>query len=125
MEIPDTDLECVGCRNDIPMCAVTGRHMLSDDWSECPRCKFAVLHSAMIERLQSDGSCVMCGEKVSKDEIVRIQDVQAYLYQQDEQAEKDAAGLPKTALSAAEQSAGKAGSSPAEQQDAVDIEVKF
>jgi WD repeat-containing protein 19 len=23
MEIPDTDLECVACRNDIPMCAVT------------------------------------------------------------------------------------------------------
>jgi hypothetical protein len=70
----------------------------------------------------------MCGEKVSKEEVLKIDDIQAYLYQKDEQAEKEAAAaaaaLGKPTASAAEQAALKAAGG-VEPQEAVDIEVKF
>ena len=43
--IPTTELECPTTRDALPMCVVTGRHMLLDDWCLCPVSKCPVLYT--------------------------------------------------------------------------------
>merc|ERR1712070_176392 len=38
--IPTTELECPTTRDAIPMCVVTGQHMIIDDWCICPNSKY-------------------------------------------------------------------------------------
>ena len=126
MEIPDSMLECVGCRNDIPMCAVTGRHMRKDDWSECPKCKFACLYSKLVERAGEDGSCVMCNATIAAVDVVKVEDVQAYLYNKMDDQKKDGETDKLTgrgSVSAADGDTGGVAGSPRDYQSAVDIDT--
>ena len=44
--IPVTQLESPATRDALPMCVVTGRHMVLDDWCFCPVSRCPALHSA-------------------------------------------------------------------------------
>jgi WD repeat-containing protein 19 len=46
--IPLTQLESPVTRDALPMCVITGRHMVLDDWCFCPNTKFPVLYSEYI-----------------------------------------------------------------------------
>ena len=41
--VPETLLDCGNCKNTLPMCVVTGKHMVVAEWSSCPTCKFPAL----------------------------------------------------------------------------------
>ena len=60
--IPLTQLECPTTRDALPMCVVTGRHMLLDDWCFCPVSKSPVLFSAYVKYIEAslakDGAAV-------------------------------------------------------------------
>jgi len=63
--LPQTALECEECKNTLPYCITTGRHMLKDDWSECPSCQFPSLYSVFTE-FTADGEtpCPICNKVV-------------------------------------------------------------
>uniref|UniRef100_A0A4W5LJJ7 Uncharacterized protein n=1 Tax=Hucho hucho TaxID=62062 RepID=A0A4W5LJJ7_9TELE len=46
--LPQCDLICPGCKNNLPYCIATGHHMLKEDWSVCPHCEFPALYSQLI-----------------------------------------------------------------------------
>ena len=125
MDIPETMLECVGCRNDIPMCAVTGKHMVKGDWSQCPQCQFTCAYSALKDRVASDGSCVMCTQTITPESIVQITDVQAYLYNQEVESKKEGDEAALQSNAGEEGRRGSTKGSPRDYEAAVDIEVKF
>ena len=50
--IPMTQLECPTTRDALPMCIVTGRHMLSDDWCFCPVSSFPALYSEYVNYIR-------------------------------------------------------------------------
>ena len=127
MAIPDSMLECVGCRNDIPMCAVSGCHMVKDDWAECPRCRWTVGYAAMKERLAGDGGCVMCGGVVKVEEVVRVEDVQAWMRAQEveETIKVGGGGAEEVGPPVGKGGEDSLKGSPRDYQAAVDIEVKF
>lgn len=54
MAIPDSTLDCPSCRNFIPYCITTGLHMVLDDWSMCPSCKFPSLYSAFYSAIETE-----------------------------------------------------------------------
>jgi hypothetical protein len=51
--IPASQLECPTTRDSLPMCVVTGRHMVLEDWCFCPVSKFPALYSAYIEYINT------------------------------------------------------------------------
>ena len=53
--IAATDLECPTTRDAIPMCIITGRHMLLDDWCFCPNSKYPATLSAYKRLIQAEG----------------------------------------------------------------------
>jgi WD repeat-containing protein 19 len=52
--IPATELECPTTRDAIPMCIITGQHMLLDDWCICPNSKYPAILSAYKRYIQQE-----------------------------------------------------------------------
>ncbi|XP_042339401.1 WD repeat-containing protein 19-like, partial [Plectropomus leopardus] len=47
-QLAQNELLCISCKNNLPYCIATGRHMLREDWSVCPHCEFPALYSQFI-----------------------------------------------------------------------------
>jgi WD repeat-containing protein 19 len=54
--IPQYSLECPTTRDALPMCIITGRHMVLDDWCFCPISKFPALYSEYIRYIQEEAT---------------------------------------------------------------------
>eukprot|EP00903_Cladosiphon_okamuranus_P008272 g7961.t1 len=52
VEVPITQLECPSTKDALPMCVVTGQHMVKEDWCICPRSKMPALMSHYEDYLQ-------------------------------------------------------------------------
>ncbi|XP_070553702.1 WD repeat-containing protein 19-like isoform X2 [Ptychodera flava] len=79
-QLPETELVCPGCKNNIPYCVSTGRHMVRDDFTACPRCDFPALYSEFKNLLETEDNCPMCSERVSADHLKKIDDPSLYLH---------------------------------------------
>nr|DBA29244.1 TPA: hypothetical protein GDO54_009488 [Pyxicephalus adspersus] len=85
-KLPECELLCPGCKNNLPYCIATGRHMIKDDWCICPHCEFPALYSEFKILLESESICPMCSEKVTADQLKKVPDCSVYLRQeQDDQ----------------------------------------
>ncbi|XP_043827945.1 WD repeat-containing protein 19 isoform X1 [Dromiciops gliroides] len=76
--IPESELLCPGCKNNIPYCIATGRHMLKDDWTVCPHCDFPALYSEFKIMLNTENTCPMCSERLTSDQLKKITDFAQY-----------------------------------------------
>ncbi|XP_053277070.1 WD repeat-containing protein 19-like [Pleuronectes platessa] len=73
-KLPQNELQCYSCKNNVPYCIATGRHMLKEDWSECPHCEFPALYSEFTLLLKTEGVCPMCSETVRVQQLKKISD---------------------------------------------------
>ena len=73
-QVLDYELECESCKNSIPFCLASGKHMQLSAWSECPSCKFPALYTELGRSLESEGDCAMCGDKVSPSLLALVND---------------------------------------------------
>ncbi|XP_077574282.1 WD repeat-containing protein 19 isoform X1 [Stigmatopora nigra] len=78
-QLPQNELLCISCKNNLPYCIATGRHMLKEDWSVCPHCEFPALYSQFILLLETDPVCPMCSENLNAQEVKKIKDCSKYL----------------------------------------------
>ncbi|XP_059172519.1 WD repeat-containing protein 19-like [Physella acuta] len=68
-QIPETELLCPDCKNNIPYCIITGRHVLKDDFTACPNCDFPAIYTEFLKMCETEETCPMCSEKVSQEKI--------------------------------------------------------
>eukprot|EP01035_Chromulina_nebulosa_P018174 gene18174-23832_t len=52
--IPCTQLESPVTRDAIPMCIITGKHLVLDDWCFCPNSKFPALYSEYLKYIERE-----------------------------------------------------------------------
>ena len=52
--IPVTSLECPTTKDQLPMCVITGRHMVLDDWCFCPNSRFPALYSEYLKYIDQE-----------------------------------------------------------------------
>mmetsp|Transcript_23630 Transcript_23630/g.32414 ORF Transcript_23630/g.32414 Transcript_23630/m.32414 type:complete len:1528 (-) Transcript_23630:123-4706(-) len=52
--IPEYQLESPSTRDALPMCIITGKHMLLDDWCFCPVSKCPALYSEYVRYIESE-----------------------------------------------------------------------
>ncbi|GFN82173.1 WD repeat-containing protein 19-like [Plakobranchus ocellatus] len=79
-QIPETELLCPDCKNNLPYCIITGRHILREDFCVCPSCDFPAVFSEFLKMLEVEETCPMCSERVIKENIQKIQDPHKYIY---------------------------------------------
>ncbi|PKU35358.1 wd repeat-containing protein 19 [Limosa lapponica baueri] len=82
-QLPECELLCPGCKNNLPYCIATGRHMLRDDWTVCPHCDFPALYSEFKNMLQTENICPMCSERINIVDLKKINDCTQYLKAED------------------------------------------
>ncbi|XP_028657806.1 WD repeat-containing protein 19 [Erpetoichthys calabaricus] len=82
-KLPETELLCPGCKNNLPYCIATGRHMTKEDWTSCPKCHFPALFSEFRLLLESESACPMCSDSVSAAHLTKIMDCTPYLKPED------------------------------------------
>ncbi|KAM4900316.1 WD repeat-containing protein 19-like isoform 3-T3 [Sylvia borin] len=83
-QLPECDLLCPSCKNNLPYCIATGRHMVRDDWTVCPHCDFPALYSEFKSMLQTENVCPMCSERINFVDLKKINDCTEYLKLEDE-----------------------------------------
>lgn len=77
--LPQTSLECGDCKNTLPYCVVSGRHMLKDDWSECPNCSWPALYSVFRDFVANgETPCPICNVVVDPQQLKIIEDPNLY-----------------------------------------------
>ncbi|XP_075423964.1 WD repeat-containing protein 19 isoform X2 [Ascaphus truei] len=84
-QLADCELLCPGCKNNLPYCIATGRHMVKEDWTVCPHCDFSALYSQFKIMLESESMCPMCSERVDANQLRKVADCSAYLRQEQEE----------------------------------------
>lgn len=57
-QIPAMQLECPTTRDALPMCVVSGRHLVLDDWCFCPVSKFPALYSEYVRYVEDEVSAL-------------------------------------------------------------------
>jgi WD repeat-containing protein 19 len=77
--LPETEVNCNSCKNNIPFCIVTGRHIVTSDLTACPECDFPAVRTHFIEILDNEDSCPMCSEKLDSRRLPKIDDPKPYL----------------------------------------------
>uniref|UniRef100_A0A8D0A626 WD repeat-containing protein 19 n=1 Tax=Sander lucioperca TaxID=283035 RepID=A0A8D0A626_SANLU len=78
-QLAQNELLCISCKNNLPYCIATGRHMLKEDWSACPHCEFPALYSEFLLLLETETVCPMCSETLSVKQVKKISDCSKYL----------------------------------------------
>eukprot|EP00466_Bigelowiella_natans_P012081 jgi/Bigna1/52322/estExt_Genewise1Plus.C_70063 len=71
-KVPNSLLTCPQCKNDIPFCLITGRHMVPGDFSLCPSCNTTALHSEMSQLAEAGQPCYMCKKVIKKDALKKL-----------------------------------------------------
>lgn len=79
--VAETTMDCGACKNALPFCVVTGKHMTTADWSQCPSCKFPALFGPFSKLLLDTPQCPLCEAAVNPNDIaiVRNPDVKAFV----------------------------------------------
>eukprot|EP00041_Stephanoeca_diplocostata_P037132 m.1387941 g.1387941 ORF g.1387941 m.1387941 type:complete len:1371 (-) comp24985_c0_seq2:183-4295(-) len=85
--VPDTELTCTTCDTIMPYCIVSGRHMVTDDWSHCASCEFPALLSEFTElKADENPTCPMC--EAADPTVVKVNDPSAFLKKYKQQQDK-------------------------------------
>eukprot|EP00750_Incisomonas_marina_P015809 INCI18667.1.p1 GENE.INCI18667.1~~INCI18667.1.p1 ORF type:complete len:1397 (-),score=234.22 INCI18667.1:122-4312(-) len=74
-QVPNSSLKCDGCKNRIPYCIISGMHMIFNDWSFCPGCRFPAKHSVItmyVEKAKPE--CPLCSHRIMPGTLSKVKD---------------------------------------------------
>ncbi|XP_015117789.1 WD repeat-containing protein 19 [Diachasma alloeum] len=84
--IPETDINCDKCKNTIPFCIATGRHVVENDFTFCPQCDFPAIRSEFLRIVETEETCPMCNEKVDPKMVPQNVNIRPYLDLQEDKS---------------------------------------
>ncbi|KAI9344181.1 hypothetical protein DFJ73DRAFT_840418 [Zopfochytrium polystomum] len=67
--LPETTMDCGECKNHLPYCIATGRHMVLEQWSTCPSCEFPALYEPFKALVAKTGACPMCLNTMKEEDV--------------------------------------------------------
>ncbi|CAG9314821.1 unnamed protein product [Blepharisma stoltei] len=85
----DYELECESCKNSIPYCVASGKHMILKEWSQCPNCKFPAILSELVRSLESEPTCPMCNQSITSGQLKLLPDPVSELRSMMDKAENE------------------------------------
>lgn len=76
--IPVMTLECPTTRDALPMCIITGKHMVLDDWCICPISKFPALYSEYIRYIRETSKRLLASASIDSqqdEQLVKMKSI--------------------------------------------------
>ncbi|XP_024939624.1 WD repeat-containing protein 19 isoform X2 [Cephus cinctus] len=83
-KVPETEVTCEKCKNTIPFCIATGRHIIENDFTVCPKCDFPAIKSEFLRIIETEETCPMCSEHVDLNTVPSNVNIRPYLNLQEE-----------------------------------------
>ncbi|KAL1509542.1 hypothetical protein ABEB36_004257 [Hypothenemus hampei] len=77
--LPETEMTCNNCKNNLPFCIVTGRHIANSGLTKCPNCEFPAFFDDFLDILKTEETCPMCSEPTDSNRLVPLNDIKQYL----------------------------------------------
>ncbi|XP_059483099.1 WD repeat-containing protein 19 [Neocloeon triangulifer] len=77
--LPEFELACSRCKNNLPFCIATGKHVIRDNFTLCPHCEFPAIASELTELLETESVCPMCGTEVEIAALSTLEDLSEHL----------------------------------------------
>eukprot|EP00831_Metopus_contortus_P026339 TRINITY_DN2243_c0_g2_i2.p3 TRINITY_DN2243_c0_g2~~TRINITY_DN2243_c0_g2_i2.p3 ORF type:complete len:263 (-),score=45.75 TRINITY_DN2243_c0_g2_i2:40-828(-) len=77
--LPDLDVDCKSCKNCVPFCIASGKHMTWSDWGCCPSCKLPAIIKEFHRVLEAEAICPMCDKEVFPASIMKVKEVEEEL----------------------------------------------
>jgi len=78
-QLPESQLDCVQCKNISPFCIASGMRMVREDWTYCLSCNFPAKRTAFLQVLQTQEVCPMCQEPCKASDLPVVPDPQAQI----------------------------------------------
>jgi WD repeat-containing protein 19 len=66
----ETSLDCSECKSKLVFCIASGKHVVLDDWYECPVCEFPGIGKYLKAVVEVTGCCPMCYTEISVEGLV-------------------------------------------------------
>ncbi|XP_043289722.1 WD repeat-containing protein 19 isoform X2 [Venturia canescens] len=85
----ETEITCDKCKNTIPFCIATGRHIIEEDFSVCPECDFPAIRSELVRIIETEGICPMCNERVDPKSVPHDANIRLHLELQNVKRKSD------------------------------------
>eukprot|EP01063_Lacrimia_lanifica_P024004 TRINITY_DN3196_c0_g1_i1.p1 TRINITY_DN3196_c0_g1~~TRINITY_DN3196_c0_g1_i1.p1 ORF type:complete len:1447 (+),score=641.41 TRINITY_DN3196_c0_g1_i1:187-4527(+) len=79
--LPMSMLDCPRCKNNVPFCIATGQHMLMDEWTQCPSCKFPALYDPFCQLIRDGEPCPMCEDTIDLGDVRKLTNPDPKLWQ--------------------------------------------
>jgi len=70
--IPETQLECGRCQNNIAYCIASGKHINLEGCAFCPSCNFPAIAEMFRKSLEVEGACPMCEAELSPADVREV-----------------------------------------------------
>ena len=70
--ITDLSNSCSNCKNTLPFCIASGKHMTLSEWTRCPNCKFCAILSDFKKILEPENTCPMCDKEVNVKDLTTV-----------------------------------------------------
>lgn len=70
--VGELDTQCATCKNFIPFCIASGKHMMLQDWSCCPVCTLPAIKEELKRIIEADPTCPMCDKQIDVSKIVNV-----------------------------------------------------
>lgn len=77
----ETELDCGGCKNMLPLCIVTGKHVIKNDFTLTSCCNFPATYSSLLSHLKNSSSCPACNALLDINKIERKVDFDFRVFQ--------------------------------------------
>ncbi|CAD5124243.1 DgyrCDS12539 [Dimorphilus gyrociliatus] len=78
-QLPDMELMCPECKNTIPYCIISGKHLIKSDLCACPVCDFPAIETEFRSILEMEDRCPMCSEPVLAENLRKVTEHDKYL----------------------------------------------
>lgn len=63
--VPEFRTDCPRCLNSLPFCLASGKHLVKEEVTFCPKCNFTANFSYFKRVLEQESECPMCSNPVS------------------------------------------------------------
>ncbi|KFD71471.1 hypothetical protein M514_10553 [Trichuris suis] len=78
--LPETQLKCQRCKNAIPFCIASGKHLNRSDLTVCPKCQFPAIFTEFKKLIAAEHRCSMCGETIPVNSFEKMKETDRLRY---------------------------------------------
>lgn len=72
LPVAEDRFTCFSCNGQLPFCLASGMHVLREDLTQCPACRFPAIMSALLSLLSVEATCPLCSSAIDVAQVKSV-----------------------------------------------------